>query len=78
MVEARGSLRNLDDSNRSGGKGKKKKSGCCGGGTITPPPPRPPPQDNDRYKVSKVIFMGDRAVGKTSIIQALVENKKQN
>ena len=77
MVEARGSLRNLDDSNRSGGKGKKKKSGCCGGGTG-PPPPRPPPQENDRYKVSKVIFMGDRAVGKTSIIQALVENKKQN
>lgn len=69
----------------------RKKGGCCGS-SKPKPVPRPPPVGPggepiqagfgiDNYepevKTAKVIFMGDRSVGKTSIIKTFMEGHLQ-
>lgn len=60
-------------------KGSKQKKGCCGGGPGPQPSPGPgprPPSGEPDVKVAKLIFMGDKSVGKTSIIQTFIEGRE--
>ena len=57
-------------------EGNKKKSSCCGGGKKPIDSDLSPFQDRRKdptnVKESKIIFMGDAAVGKTSIIKTFL------